>query len=298
MVQVRRVCSRIAIAGATLGVMLASGAAQADPGPAPPAAETAADAALAAPATPMPASTTRSFSTDRPTKSYVPYTVDQGPFQYETDLAVYAVARQDGADIRTWTIVDPTLKLGLTHAIDIEVQATPFEGAVIRTGSRRSAVSGCSDSVVRLKINLIGNDGGTLAIAVMPYVKVPTARSALGNGAVEGGLITPISIALPQAFTLVLSPEIDELHNAQARGYHRSANILANLSHPVGKRWTLYAEAFATRSFERGDSRVYTLDTAVAWAITPRLQWDAGANFKLGGVVPAAQIYTGLSQRF
>ena len=48
MVQVRRVCSRIAIAGATLGVMLASGAAQADPGPAPPAAETAADAALAA----------------------------------------------------------------------------------------------------------------------------------------------------------------------------------------------------------------------------------------------------------
>ena len=35
---------------------------------------------------PVPTDQMRSFSTDRPTKSNVPYTVDAGHFQYETDL--------------------------------------------------------------------------------------------------------------------------------------------------------------------------------------------------------------------
>ena len=35
---------------------------------------------------PVPPDQMRSFSTDRPTKSNVPYTVDAGHFQYETDL--------------------------------------------------------------------------------------------------------------------------------------------------------------------------------------------------------------------
>ena len=34
---------------------------------------------------PVPPDQMRSFSTDRPTKSNVPYTVDAGHFQYETD---------------------------------------------------------------------------------------------------------------------------------------------------------------------------------------------------------------------
>ena len=38
---------------------------------------------------PTPPDQMRSFSTDRPTKSNVPYTVDAGHFQYETDLVNY-----------------------------------------------------------------------------------------------------------------------------------------------------------------------------------------------------------------
>ena len=38
---------------------------------------------------PTPADQMRSFNTDRPTKSNVPYTVDAGHFQYEGDVFIY-----------------------------------------------------------------------------------------------------------------------------------------------------------------------------------------------------------------
>jgi hypothetical protein len=287
----------VAAAGLVLFVPLHAKA-DPDPGPPPPVASPAPDKSDDTVFNPTPAAATRGFSTDRPTKSYLPYTVDAGHFQYETDLAVYGVGTRDGTTVRTWTLVDPTLKLGLTSTIDFELQLTPYQAVITRSATGRSAASGWGDSVARVKVNLIGDDGGALALAAMPFVKAPTARAALGNGAVEGGLIAPVSVTLPQGFTLVLSPEIDRLHNAQGAGYHGSANVLINLSHPVGKRWTVYAEAFTTRSFLRSDQPVTTFDTAVAFAITPQLQWDLGGNFKLAGTVPGAQIYSGLSQRF
>jgi len=37
-------------------------------------------------------------------------------------------------------------------------------------------------------------------MAVLPYLKFPTARSRLGNGKVEGGIILPVSVKLPGGF--------------------------------------------------------------------------------------------------
>lgn len=249
-------------------------------------------------ANPVPKAALRGFSADRPTKAYLPYTVDAGHFQVETDLAIYGRGRQDGQRYVNWTAIDPTLKLGVTNAIDLELQVTTFAAAIAGTGATRTAASGFGDSNVRAKINLIGNDGGKLAVALLPFVKVPTAPRTLGNGAVEGGLVLPVSIAVPHGFTIVLGAEIDVLRNAATPGYHGSANALVNVSHPVGKAFTVYAEAFATRSFLAADKPIHTIDTGLSLAITPNLQWDMGANFRVSGAVPDAQVYTGLARRF
>jgi hypothetical protein len=64
----------------------------------------------------------RSFNTDRPPKANSPHTVDAGHFQYETDIAVFGYGNTDGVKTEDWTVVDPTLKLGLTNTIDAELQ--------------------------------------------------------------------------------------------------------------------------------------------------------------------------------
>jgi hypothetical protein len=54
---------------------------------------------------PVPAEQMRSFNTDRPTKANVPYTVDAGHFQYETDLVNFT--HQVIGSVHTNTIMAP-----------------------------------------------------------------------------------------------------------------------------------------------------------------------------------------------
>jgi hypothetical protein len=247
---------------------------------------------------PTPEADLRSFDTDRPPKANGPYTVDAGHFQYETDMAVFGYGNSDGIKSHDWTLLDPTLKLGLTNTVDAELQITPYESVAARSSAESTSVSGVGDTIARLKINVLGDDHGALAVALLPYVKVPTARSGLGNGKWEGGLILPISFSAPGGFTVIVMSEGDYLKSTGASGYHAAFDFLVNVSHPLDERWTFYTEIFTSQSFEARDPSIYTLDEALTYALTPSLQLDFGGNFSLNHVAPRAQLYAGLSQRF
>ncbi len=247
---------------------------------------------------PTPEADMRAFSTDRPPKANSPYTVDAGHFQYETDLTVFSHGNADGVTTQEWTIVDPTLKLGLTNTVDAELQVTPYESLTTRSPSSTTTVSGVGDTLARLKFNLLGDDAGNVALALLPYIKLPTARSELGNGKVEGGLIVPVSFSAPEGFTIIVMPEGDYLKDAIGSGYHGAFDFLVNVSHPVSERWTVYTEIFTTQSFQTSEKPIYTLDGALTCALLANLQLDFGGNFSLNGVGPRVQLYVGLSQRF
>ncbi|MGP8167049.1 MAG: transporter [Steroidobacteraceae bacterium] len=247
---------------------------------------------------PTPDADMRSFNTDRPPKANSPYTVDAGHFQYETDIAVFGYGNTDGVQTHDWIVVDPTLKLGLTNTIDAELQITPYEAVATTSAGVTSSVSGIGDTVARLKINVLGDDRGAVAVALLPYVELPTARSGLGSGGVEGGLILPISISAPGGFTVIVMPEGDYLKDAAGGGYHVAFDFLINVSHALDQRWTLYGEIFTTQSFQTQYQSIYTLDAALTCALTPSMQLDFGGNFSLNGVAPRTQLYAGLSQRF
>ena len=72
---------------------------------------------------PTPVDKMRAFNTDRPTKSNVPYTVPAGHFQYEGDLFIYGYDNISTPDtnITSWTVGNPTFKLGLLNNVDFEV---------------------------------------------------------------------------------------------------------------------------------------------------------------------------------
>ena len=75
---------------------------------------------------PTPNAALRTFSPDRPTKSNGPITVDAGRFQYETDLVSYLHSNVGGVITRTYVALDPTLKVGLTRRVDLELQFNGF----------------------------------------------------------------------------------------------------------------------------------------------------------------------------
>jgi hypothetical protein len=249
---------------------------------------------------PVPADQMRSFNTDRPTKANVPYTVDAGHFQYETDLVNFTHQMVGSVHTNTILAPNPTFKVGVTNNADLEVNV-PFAG-VHTFGSSTgpsSTVWGIGDTFVRAKVNLWGNDSGSSAAALIPFVKAPSAPIGVGNGAVEEGLLAPLALSLPNNFTLLLVPEIDAFKNSVDNGRHANFIFDVNLSREVIKNVTAYVELWSDYN---DDTVVKTtqvsFDTALAWVIFPNVQLDVGANFGLTSATPAVQIYTGLSQRF
>ena len=249
---------------------------------------------------PVPTDQMRSFSTDRPTKSNVPYTVDAGHFQYETDLVNFAHQVTGSVHTNTIFVPNPTFKVGVTNNADLEVNV-PIAGVQTFSSSPgpSSTIWGIGDTFVRAKVNLWGNDGGSSAAALIPYVKAPSAPLGIGNGAEEEGLIAPVAFSLPNNFTLLLVPEIDALKDSADDGRHTNFIFDVNLSREVIKNVTAYVEFWA----DYNDDPVIkatelSFDTALAWTIFSNVQLDVGANFGLNSVTPAIQIYAGLSQRF
>jgi hypothetical protein len=257
--------------------------------PAPPASAPA--PAAAAPAQPA-------LCTDRPSKANATCTVPAGKVQLETDLVNWT--RTDAGGVRTDFILysNPTLKYGLTSRADIQFNIAPYEELRTHVAGATAKLGGVGDLYVRLK-DRVTADSSKVQIALIPFVKIPTARRGLGNREVEGGLAVPIAVTLPDSFTLTFGPEADLLSDANHPG-RRHFNIvnLVNLSKAVGKV-TLIGELWSDWNFDpAGPVRQYSADLAIAWLALPRLQLDAGANFGLNRDTPDAQVYVGLSTRF
>ena len=262
-------------------------------------ASTAVAQAQSAPET-APAETGASapICTDRPTKANGACTVPEGTFQVESDLVNWA--RTSTGDVRTDVVLytNPYLKYGLGPQTDVEVNIAPYVTARTRVGDTHDTVSGVGDLTVRLKQRLTAPDS-KVQVALIPFVKAPTAKLGIGNREWEGGVAAPVVFALPQGFALNLGPEVDILADGDLSGGHHAQLIgVANLAKSVGKA-TFYAELWTAQNFDpAGTVRQYSADVAVAYLLTPVWQLDAGGNFGLNRNTPDAQVYLGLSTRF
>jgi hypothetical protein len=252
---------------------------------------------------PTPDADLRSLCTDRPTKSTSPCTVDAGHWQIESD--VYNVTQQSagGVTVDTQLFTNPTLKLGVTNALDLEVNIAPYETVTTHDAASgaTSRASGVGDLYLRAKYNLAGDDDNGAGFAIEPYVKVPTAPAGIGNGVVELGVLAPLQFSLPMNWQLVIDPEVDALANAASPGRHLNASSLLSFSYPLTKAVTVSAEVWGDVNFDpTGAVTQASFDLGAAWipASSPNFQLDGGVNLGLNRETPGVQAYIGVSRRF
>lgn len=235
--------------------------------------------------------------TDRPTRANATCTVPAGDWQVESDIANSTHASDGGVTTDTFYIVNPYLKYGLNDHQDIELNWAPDIRVRTREDGHRRTLSGAGDLYLRFKSRLIGDDH--FSMALIPFVKAPTAAQRLGNDRWEGGLALPIGVALPAGFSLTLGPEIDWLADSDGHGHHAAYTQLANLSHALSGRVTLAVEYWAQDNHDpAGTIRQRSADVAVSFLVNPTLQLDVGANFGLNGHTPDRQVYLGIAHRF
>jgi hypothetical protein len=159
--------------------------------------------------------------------------------------------------------------------------------------------NGLGDTVVRFKFNLLGNDDGDLAFALLPYVKIPTANSQIGNGATEGGIVGILSTNLPAGFVATFNSELDALKNDTGGGMHTNIAAVANLGHALTEGVLVSGEIWTAINYEPAKTiRQASADFSLAFTLPANSQFDLGVNLGLNSNTPRTQVYMGYARRF
>ena len=246
---------------------------------------------------PTPRNLMRGMSTDRPDTTESAYTVDAGHYQIEMSFFDYGRNRADGERMETWTFGAMNLKAGLLNNVDLQVIFDSYSESRTRAQGITETVSGFSDVTLRLKTNLWGNDGGSTALAIMPYVKIPTGTE-LSNDHWEGGVIVPLSISLTDRIGLGLMAEADFVHDDERGGYDVEWVHTATLGFSLTEDLGMYVEYAGVASHEEEFDYQATFNAGVTFAVSDDLIFDVGIRVGLNEPAEDFGVFTGMSVRF
>ncbi|MEO6875436.1 MAG: transporter [Opitutaceae bacterium] len=244
---------------------------------------------------PTPAGLMRELTTDRPDVTEGPITVDAGHMQLEMDLANYTTDVSSGVRSKAWGVVPFNLRLGLTNNMELGLFVSPYIRDTQRAGRGISETrQGFGDITLRGKFNFWGNDDGSTALGLITDLKLPTAAEGLGNGAVEGAVLLPLSVDLGVGWDLGAMTGLDFARSEA--GSRKSGWINSvTLGHDLTKILAGYVE-FAS---ETGISApITTFDTGLTLKLGANTQIDIGAQFGLSRAANDAVVFTGLTRRY
>ncbi|MEO8615375.1 MAG: transporter, partial [Luteolibacter sp.] len=233
---------------------------------------------------PCAAAELRTLSTDRPDTTESPYTVDAGHYQFEMEIAAWNRDHE-------FSLGELNAKVGLDPATDLQV-VMPFYNHV------RDGDEGFGDVEIRLKHNLWGNDAGPTALALMPFIKLPTANDDLGNGEIEGGLIIPYGFEGPFGWSCAVMAEVDLAADDDGGGYQPELLTSATASHELTETTGIFLELVSLLSAESEADREAYFNTGVTCAVTATWQLDGGVRIGLTKSSADFTPFLGVSTKF
>ncbi len=244
---------------------------------------------------PVPSAQMREMETDRPDVTESPFTVDAGHFQLETDLVRTIREKSETTQTNTFLINQMNLKIGITGstAIQIGFQTYGRQSEKELDSGEKTIIDGHGDLTFRIKQNLIGNDGGNFALALLPFVKFPTSKYE--DSRFEGGLIVPMQYKLPGEWNLGFQVEVDRLKDQDENTMHTEFLQTLTISHSIIKGLDGIAETYYTYDFKAHQFSNY-INAALQMEVAKDFKLDAGLNLGIQHTA-AKHYFVGASYR-
>ena len=240
---------------------------------------------------PTPKAQMRSFETDRPDATESPVTVDAGHFQFETDLFRTERLKSNGTETTRNFFNAFNMKLGITNRLDLQLIVEPFYTEKVSGNGYTHKSSGFGSLTLRAKQNLWGDNGSKTALALLPFIIIPTASGEK----LTGGLVVPFSLSLPCNWGFGTQAEVDLEQNLSGNGHHVNYLISATTSHPFVGNVDFFAEGLLSRETEQNAFEYY-LNTGLVYPLKDNIRLDTGAYFSLKDTSPTV-CFVGLSFR-
>ena len=254
---------------------------------------------------PTPTRLMRDMTTDRPDMTESPFTVDAGHIQIETNLFGFGRSHADefGGEVDAYEFFTTNIRIGLTNSTEINFVWQPYGKTHYRqSGLPTERASGVGGFDIRGKVNLWGNDNASelgSALALLPYITLPTNDSnGISPEHVEGGLIVPLAIELPNNFGLGINGGVAWVRGDISGKYNAEYLATAALSYEWTEKLGTYYEIAANFGASENGGTAVILATGVTYAINDNLQLDAGINFGVTDAADRFNPFIGVSRRF
>lgn len=235
----------------------------------------------------------RELSADRPDTTESPFTVEPGRFQIESSLWAYGRDRTGGTETQAWTVAETNFKIGLAADHDLQFVVRPYVRESQR-GFANSDAEGFGDVEVRWKWNLWGNDGGSSALGLMPFVSLPT-QTAVSSGEWEGGAILTWATDLPGGWGLGIQGEVDRVWDEDSRRHEWDFLHSIVTGHDLTETVAFYLEYFGVAGAHPYEAN---LSAGLTWAIGSNLQLDLGGVYGLNDAAEDHSVFQGITFRF
>jgi len=207
-----------------------------------------------------------------------PQAVAPRAFLLETDVVAYSADRastaEGGGRTRALTVASSLLSTGLREGWDVQFGYTPYVRERTEGPEGRSTVSGGGDVVLRSRWQFHASHASASALAVLPYVKLPTNSGGVGNDAVEGGIILPWATTQPSGWEMGAMLQWDRVRNDADTGHESHAHASAYLALPLGGNLGGYVETTIMHGLSRGGGGSGTVGAGVTWSQGKDLAWD------------------------
>lgn len=224
---------------------------------------------------------------DQPDISNSTHTVPVRAVQVELGLE-YARAHHDATERRL--ALQTTVRSGLSDRLEVRLDGEPL----VRLKEASDDV-GLGDIALGLKYRLFEppEGQGWPALGVQPLVKLPTARTPIGSGRLDAGVLVLADQDLPWEMQLTVNAGlvlVGQPHGALLQGL-----ASASLSRAFWGTLSPFLEVFFASRDEREGHDTLGLDTGVVYLLSRRVAIDAAAEMTLNRRRPDYALRSGIS---
>jgi len=232
--------------------------------------------------------------TDRPSLSTSTVTVPPGALQIESGVE-YTRSRLSHGQNEQQFLVDVLLRAGITSRLEARLDMNPLVWL-----KDADTNIGFGDLTLSVKYRFFDSPEGSRwpSLGVLPFVKLPTARSPIGSERVDFGCTALATFDLPWQLSLDANVGLAGLGQSQGAAFLLQETVSASLNRQISARWAMYGELFYASPSERGSRDVVGFDTGVQFLVLPRVVLDMAAQVARGTPGPDFAIRAGLSVRF
>lgn len=214
----------------------------------------------------------REFNTERPDKARLAYTLEEKKLAFEPEFINYSThAEENKTDTEFGEIF---LRYGLTN--DLEVQ-------LVSDSYVQSEKRGFQNTEVALKQNILGNDDGDVALAVIPYFRERA----------EGGLALAMDSYIYNRYYFSVTLEANTYRRDPKLDWQSNYVSVVSVGQQTLSDIYLYLEVANESGLNEEQGNITTLDLAVQYEINPKLRFDVGTFIGLSPDADDLQTFAG-----